>query len=280
MNGAAYLEIIRPVNAVVAGLAGILAVVIATGMLPPAALVVFVVIVLATGAGNVINDYYDVEIDAINRPDRAIPSGRISLLHARVYAGLLFLSANIVAFIGASRELFLIAFLNSVLLWLYAARLKQTAVIGNVTVSYLSASIFLFGGAILGPEGIIATLPIAGATFFAMNARELIKDVEDMPGDAAAGARTFPILFGLKPALYGALISCLLGVLVSVLPAYRWGIWYLAGILPVDLFLLYAAATALSCNTAGEIRSAGISGNLKKGMFASLVVFLFSAVLL
>ncbi|HOL41795.1 MAG TPA: digeranylgeranylglyceryl phosphate synthase, partial [Methanospirillum sp.] len=63
MNGAAYVRIIRPVNAIVAGLAGIVAVIIATGAIPAGSLSIFVIVMTITAAGNVINDYYDRDID-------------------------------------------------------------------------------------------------------------------------------------------------------------------------------------------------------------------------
>ena len=99
MNGAAYLSIIRPVNSVVAGLAGILATVIATGTIPAEFLFIFLIVLFITGAGNVINDYYDREIDAINQPDRPIPAGLISPSHALIYAVLLFFAGKAPAFI-------------------------------------------------------------------------------------------------------------------------------------------------------------------------------------
>ncbi len=51
---------------------------------------------------------------------------------------------------------------------------------GNITVAYLSASIFLFGGALNGWDGLVHIIPIAVITFFAMLSRELVKDAEDV----------------------------------------------------------------------------------------------------
>ena len=73
-----YLKIIRPANSVAAGLAVLLGVIIATGTIPLASLPLIAVVFLVTAAGNVINDYCDSEIDAINRPDRPIPSGAVT----------------------------------------------------------------------------------------------------------------------------------------------------------------------------------------------------------
>lgn len=280
MNGAAYLSIIRPVNSVVAGLAGILATVIATGTIPAEFLFIFLIVLFITGAGNVINDYYDREIDAINQPDRPIPAGLISPSHALIYAVLLFFAGNAIAILFTPVPLTCIALGNSALLWLYAAYLKGMPLTGNISVSYLAASIFLFGGAIEEISGIITVLPVAGATFGVMLARELIKDAEDMPGDKEHGARTFPLVYGIRPTLLLALASTIFGVIISILLVYRWGIVYLAAILLVDFVLLYGSIKGLSAKNSEEIIQARSSKILKTGMFASLLVFLGSAILL
>lgn len=83
MSLAGLFTITRPLNAVTAGLAAIVACLIATDTIIPEALLLFAVVTLVTAAGNVINDYFDVEIDRVNRPDRPIPSGQVRLPDAR-----------------------------------------------------------------------------------------------------------------------------------------------------------------------------------------------------
>lgn len=266
-------------NACVAGLAGSLAYVIATGTLIPAVLIVFIMVLLITAAGNVINDYHDAAIDAINRPDRPIPSGMITRRQALIYALVLFIAGNAAGVIFAPVPLVLIAVVNSVLLWFYAAHLKVMPLLGNIAVSYLAASIFLFGGSLEGWTGVFANLPVAGATFSVMIARELIKDAEDMPGDAAQGARTLPIIHGLRLTVLIAGGAALIGVVISLSLYLRWGIFYLAGIMPVDLIIMYGVMQAIRCTTSEQIKKSRSATILKAGMFASLLVFLFSAIL-
>jgi len=263
-----------------AGLAGVLAYVIATGTLILAVFIVFAMVMLITGAGNVINDYHDAEIDAINRPDRPIPSGSITKKEALTYAVLLFLISIIIGMLFAPFPLIIIAIINSLLLWFYASHLKVMPLLGNLVVSYLSASIFLFGGALYGMEGIYANLPVAGATFFVICARELIKDAEDMPGDQAEGARTLPILYGIRKTVVIAGFSALLGVVVTLLLYFRWGPWYLGGIILVDLLILGGAYRAIRCRTSEDIRLARSSLLIKGGMFTSLLIFLLSEIFL
>ena len=73
-------------------LAAIVAYLVATGTLVPGVLLLLVIVTFITAAGNIINDYYDADIDAINCPERPIPSGRITRRAALWYAVLLFLA--------------------------------------------------------------------------------------------------------------------------------------------------------------------------------------------
>ena len=192
MGLAGFFTIIRPVNSVVAGLAAIVAYLIATGTLVPGVILLMAVVTLITAAGNVINDYFDAGIDAINRPERPIPSGAVSRDAALVYAGVLFFLGILLAGL-LRRSALRLPSLMHVLLVAYAARLKSTPFFGNVAVSYLAASIFLFGGALAGGYRLVDMLPLAVITFLAMLARELLKDAEDIEGDRPRRADTLPI---------------------------------------------------------------------------------------
>ena len=130
MSLAGFLTITRPVNSLVAGLAAIVAYLIATGTIIPESLLLFVVVALITAAGNVINDFFDAEIDAINRPDRPIPSGAISRGAARGFAVTLFLAGILVSFFTNSLCIG-IAIFNALLLVAYAAKLKRLPLTGQ-----------------------------------------------------------------------------------------------------------------------------------------------------
>ena len=275
MSAAGYLQILRPANAVMAGVASVVAYFIATGTLVPAALLLLLVVTFITAAGNVINDYYDADIDAVNRADRPIPSGQVSRNAALWYAVLLF-GAGIAVSLFTNGICIAFAVFNSLLLALYAARLKSMPLIGNIAVSYLSGSMFLFGGAFAGMAGLVHLLPIAVMTFLAMMARELLKDAEDVEGDKAGGASTLPIRIGVKKTAYGAFVFVLLSALASMVPFLWWGFPYLLLIGAIDLVLIAAAWRSLQCDSPSCIRQSGASRLLKYGMFASLVVFVLS----
>lgn len=276
MSAAGFFSIIRPANAVMAGVAAVVAYLVATGTLVPAAGLLLIVVTLITAAGNVINDYYDADIDAVNRPDRPIPSGQVSRNTALWYAIVLFIS-GIAVCLFTNWICIAFAVINALLLALYAARLKSMPLVGNLAVSYLSGSMFLFGGAFAGMGGLIHLVPVAVMTFLAMMARELLKDAEDVEGDKAGGASTLPIRIGVKKTASVAGVFVVLSAIASAVPFLWWGIPYLVLIGIVDLVLIAAAIKALSCNTPACVRQSKASAVLKHGMFASLLVFVVSA---
>jgi geranylgeranylglycerol-phosphate geranylgeranyltransferase len=279
MRLAGFFTLTRPTNSFVAGLAAIVAYLIDTGTIIPKTLFLFVIVMLITAAGNAINDFFDAKIDAINRPDRPIPSGVVSRRAARGFAVTLFL-AGIMLSLFTNSLCIGITILNSVILIAYAAKLKSTPLFGNITVAYLSASIFLFGGALSGWDGLIRIIPIAAITFFAMLSRELLKDAEDVEGDRAEGADTVPLRIGIKKTSEFALITTVLAVAASFIPYFWWGAWYLGGIIAVDIIIIIAALRGLNCETPACVKASMASSLLKAGMFASLVVFCLSAVFL
>jgi geranylgeranylglycerol-phosphate geranylgeranyltransferase len=256
MRLAGFITITRPINSFVAGLAAIVAYLIDTGTVIPESLLLFFIVALITAAGNVINDFFDAEIDAINRPDRPIPSGEVSRGAARGFAITLFLAGILVSFFTNSLCI-IIAIFNTLLLVAYASKLKRTPFIGNIVVAYLSASIFLFGGALNGLDGLVRIIPIAAITFFAMLSRELLKDAEDIEGDRAGGADTVPIRIGIKKTTEFALITTVFAVAASFIPYFWWGVWYLGGIITVDIIIILAALRGLNCETPACVKEIG-----------------------
>ena len=161
------------------------------------AVLIFLAVFLITGAGNVVNDYYDREIDAVNRPKRPIPSGRISPKSALNYSLVLFAAGCLLASL-VNQLCLLVAAFNSVILFFYARNLKTTPLAGNLCVAYLTGSTFLFGGATAGQVGLLANKVPFLLSFLATMSREIAKDIEDVEGDRLGGAKTLPILAGEK----------------------------------------------------------------------------------
>lgn len=180
---------------------------------------------IITGAGNALNDYFDYEIDKINRPDRPIPSGRISRSDV-------FMLSIVLFFIGLGASKYIneyclsIAFINSIILILYARYSKRVLFISNLSISFLVSSLFMFGVAatiqpgvdIVGIEEIILVAVVSTCSFGMTLSREIIKDIEDIKGDMENYAKTLPIEIGEKKAKAMATIVAAVTILLSLSP--------------------------------------------------------------
>jgi len=266
-----FLELIRYKNCVMAGLAAVIGGGIAYNAAPNNILLlplIFITVFLLTGAGNAINDYFDAGIDAVNRPDRPIPSGRLKKGSAYKFSIVLFSCGILIAyFIGTAP--FIIALFNSLLLYFYAFSLKRKVFVGNLSVSYLTGSTFLFGGAAYG-KGIEATYFLFFLSMLATLAREIVKAIEDMEGDSKDGAVTLPIRIGERPSAYIASAVGLIAVLLSPLP-YITGLFkdsYLLVVGIADIIFLYAVFLILKKNPSAS------SKYFKVAMFFALVAFI------
>ena len=197
------IEMTRPHNLAVAVLAILAGWAIAGGGTPDARLLwALAAAALVTAAGNVVNDYFDVEIDRINKPRRPIPSGRITRTESRRYAAGL-TAAALACGIVCGSGMALVVIVWTVVLHLYSRDLKSRFLWGNLAVSLVSASGFVVGAWLAGAAR-LGVLP-AGLAFLFLMGREIVKDVEDLPGDRANGARTLARCLGEKRALGVAL---------------------------------------------------------------------------
>jgi geranylgeranylglycerol-phosphate geranylgeranyltransferase len=266
----AYWEILRPFNCMMAAAAAIIGLAIGGGLEPGATALIFLTVFLVTGAGNAINDYYDREIDAINRPKRPIPSGRISARAAFNYSLALFVAGCL--FAGLVNQVCLtVAVFNSALLFLYARNLKATPLAGNISVAFLTGSTFLFGGAAAGLQGLFANQVPFLLSFLVSMSREIAKDIEDMAGDRLGGARTLPILAGERLSAALATAFALAAVVLGFFAPF--GKVYLAIVLVADLFFLRSVRMMVRGDASGAQKA------LKKGMAVALMAFLAGAAL-
>jgi geranylgeranylglycerol-phosphate geranylgeranyltransferase len=235
------LALARPLNVLISLLSVGLAAFLCNGQ-PPWARVFLAALAAAliAAAANSINDFFDIDIDAINKPRRPLPSGRVSIFAALIFYGFCNLLALLLAtFVNKSS--FWIVWFSALLLFLYSARLKGTVLWGNLTVSLVTGLAFLFGGVAVGSWK-NALIP-AGFAFLMHLGREIIKDLEDVKGDRAGRAQTLPVVHG--PRLAGRLVQMIYGLLIVVTLWPFWagiyGRYYLwLVLLTVDTVLLYA----------------------------------------
>ena len=272
-----FVKLSRPLNVIVTGfvvvVGGVLAARQAGVDLGDAIYIAGLSAALVAAAGNVINDVYDIKIDRINRQDRPLPSGRVSVVSAVVFSVVLFFDGILLGF-SVSRKLGMIAITVALLLWGYSYKLKKLPVIGNVVVALCGGLAFIYGAeAVAGfKHGIFPAL----FAFLVQLSREIIKDVEDMPGDKAANARTLPLLIGGKHSLHVAAIPLFVLVVLTIVPHHlgMYGLNYLRlVIVTVDFPLLVLIYILTAKGEAMRLRLA--SQSLKVLMVMGLGVLFF-----
>lgn len=276
-----YIEILRPENAVMGAIAIILIAIIDKTISIPIILAILAVF-FETAAGNVINDYFDYNIDLINKPERPLPSGRISLKSGRNYGYLQFLLGTVcgflISYLTNNWIPFVIVLISDVILYLYAYKLKSTPLIGNLAVGFMTGFGFVFGGFTINTPEIISISIFLGFFAFVMTtAREIIKDIEDIEGDKAEGAKTLPILIGAKiPAILAIFLIVIDSALCPLLYFYHiFGVYYLAVIAIAVILFIYSAILILKSQDRETAHKA--SKYLKIGMLIAFVAFIFGS---
>lgn len=276
-----YIEILRPGNAIMGAIVVILIAIIDRSFNLPIILAILTVF-FETAAGNVINDYFDYQIDLINKPERPIPSGRISLKNGRNYGYLLFLLGTacgfLISFLTGNWIPFLIVLFADVVLYLYAYKLKSTPLIGNLAVGFMTGFGFVFAGFCLNHPTIISTSIYLGFFAFVMTtARELVKDIEDMEGDKSEGAKTLPILYGEKITSILAFILIIVDCgLCPLLYYYHVFSFYYLIVITIAVILFIYSAILIIRNQDRDTASK-VSKYLKIGMLIAFVAFIFGS---
>ncbi len=273
------LALARPVNCLMSA-AGVLIGTVAVGGLsswsarPVSIGLAALAAALFTAGGNAMNDLFDVETDRVNHPDRPLPSKTVSLEAAKVFTMAVFAGAAIAAVFVSFANL-AIVFVNAGVMYAYERRWKSQGIPGNLAISYLVGSLFLFTAVAVysGPiEPLIRGTILAALASFATLGREITKDIEDMRGDA--DRRTLPQRIGGANAGRVAAGFLLIAVGLSLFPAYLrvlgWG--YLAIVFLADGMFIYAALHS----AANPSRSQRVT---KYGMIVALGAFLAGAFL-
>lgn len=202
--------------------------------------------VVIAAAGYIINDYFDLNIDQVNKPDKVVVNTIISrrwVIFHHMLLSLLGLFFTIAALpLGECWHLVLANFASIILLWFYSTNLKKQLLIGNVLISALTAWVILVlffakhplslhTGFIVDRNEIRffrVTILYAAFAFIISLIREVIKDMEDIEGDRKYGCRTMPILWGINTSkvFVAVWIIVLVGVLIIlqfyVLPFGWW----------------------------------------------------------
>lgn len=152
--------------------------------------------VILTAAGYMINDYYDVKIDYVNKPNEVIIGKGMKRRVAIFFHTVLNFTGIGIAWIVSPR-IGVIFFTSAFLLWLYSNSLKRLPLVGNFVVALLTGTaIWMIGYYYQQSELLVLTYAIFA--FFINLIREIIKDIEDRQGDRKHGCRTLPIVIGFR----------------------------------------------------------------------------------
>lgn len=208
------------------------------GVMPlsPAFMLLLISMVFIAAGGYVINDYFDVEIDKANKPDKLIVSKIFSSNVTKFFYIILTfigivtgLASSILILDSRFYLLFTILLLLVCLLYSYSANYKKKLIIGNLIVSlsvafavflpWLFEILYLSNNSLIlyaVKDTIISILPFVlfytAFAFFMTLIREIVKDAEDFKGDLLTHCRTIPIIFGINK----------MNVILSVLGLLLW----------------------------------------------------------
>ena len=214
--------------------------------------------ILITVAGYIINDYFDIHIDEINKPGKNIVGKSISKKHAKnLYYGMSVIGIILGFYVAiqiSKPAMGLLPLFSAVSLWMYSSFYKRRLFSGNIIVSILCAlSILIIG--LYEPEfykNFIYLIWFAVPAFILTFIRELIKDIEDIDGDELSQCKTVPIVFGIKKTkiIVIVLIAALASYILFILYTYFYSntvlnFWYLTGLFLIPLFaLIYLVKSA------------------------------------
>lgn len=193
---------------------------------------------LIAAAGYIINDYFDVKADRVNRPERLIIDKYIKRRWAMVwnwsFNAIGILMAFYLGYLLQNIFIPLVAFISINILWFYSAYFKRRPFTGNLIVALLLGVIPIYVLIFQFPLTFnshhktyltISVILISAIAFLTNLVREMVKDLQDIRGDVRLGAKTLPILKGSRftktlMALFSVLTLVVMGLFYSFVSTF------------------------------------------------------------
>ena len=222
---------------------------------------------LIAAAGYIINDYFDVKTDKINRPNTVV----IDVVIKRRWAMILHILLNAIGLVLGlylalkchNLKLVLFQILSILLLWFYSTHFKKQLLVGNIVVSLLTAAIpmmpmvydyYLTGeinpmismiiGSFLNTL-VIIVLGYSSFAFLTSFAREVVKDMEDYEGDIKTGGKTMPIVWGIITSKVVTFFTIIITIGLLLLACLKFhkdqhnvAVYYILGLVILPLIIL------------------------------------------
>lgn len=270
-----YIILTRPINCLIT-----LVTVLIGGVVVSSSEIDFKILLLASisaaliaGAGNIINDIYDLEIDKIAHPNRPLPSDKISITNATIFYFALNV-ISIVLIIQTYLDLILISIAAILLLYAYSKFVKKIFVLSNITVAFLTGLTFIYAG--VAVNNIKDSFLPALFAFMINLIREIVKDVEDYKGDAQYGVKSIPIVLGFdntKTILYSLILILFIITIIPYLIRYYSIEYFIVIMIIVNPLLVYSYK--LISHNFSEKNLKAVSGLLKLNMILGLIAIYF-----
>jgi 4-hydroxybenzoate polyprenyltransferase len=246
--------------------------------------------VLIAAAGYIINDYFDLNIDQINKPEKNVFAKTIHRRWAIIWHfGFSFLGIVATA-VGVGLHKWYLILANiacTALLWFYSTSFKRQLLIGNIVISILTAwTVLILFFAFTSPRDAImgnspATIKFfrisflyAGFAFISSLIREAIKDIEDMEGDARYGCKTLPIVAGVRSAkIYISIWTVVLLAALIILQLYVLQFqWWYAIVYSIVLVIAPLAYLLYTLRKATTVKDYSRLSNLSKFIMLTGIV--------
>lgn len=220
---------------------------------------------LIAGIGNIENDWIDLDTDRINRPDRPLPSGSVTVFQAKSFAATLFVVALCIAFL---QNALLFSGALFLLLSFYNRFAKATPFLGNITVALLCASAVYYPSLHSTPQP-----ELFFACFFAFLftlLREVVKDLEDLPGDKKNALKTTAVALGERLTYQTIILLSTLSLASLSLPFFlNWFSQYFQWAALLLLLPLFLKETLRFSR--GKTDSSSYSRAIKRVMFIGMI---------
>jgi geranylgeranylglycerol-phosphate geranylgeranyltransferase len=280
MGLSAGLEIIRPVNCAMIGFA----VIVGEFVSKPATFPIgqstlgFLTGFFLCAFSMVVNDIYDVDVDRVNRPDRPLPSGRMTVQSANRLLVLALVAGMACAVLSLNLLAVAIAAAYAVLSSVYSYRAKKAGFAGNLIVASSLAIPFIYGGIVSGGSMFSSLLLLMALTaFFSGVGREVVKAMADVEGDQKRGIKSLARNMGAGAAAATGGGFFLLAVVTSWIPlVFRLANEvYTFGVVVPDVIFFYLAASITrdrSSSNAHRVKTIALVG-----MLTGLLVFIGGA---
>ena len=271
------IQLVRPELPFAAGVCVVIGEIVALGRFPSLSklLLGFMWGFFLSCPAMILNDYFDIEVDKINAPNRPLPSGIVSPAVGIYFACIITLMGLTVSYIiGLSAVVIYISF------WfigfLYNWKLKEKGLLGNLLVSSSVAITLIFGSIVVGQPCNKVVWIISLIAFFFNLGEEIAADALDIEGDKQRNGKSIAILLGKKNAFR---ISAALFVLMAVLSylPYYWsllGLDYLIIVSCLNMLITYFGIRLFESQTiaAGRVYIRRMYLSTLAGMLAIIII--------